>query len=449
MISQEEVLLKIKNDEILNSIKEVFAGKKVWLVGGFIRDLFLGKTSFDRDIVCLENSRELAQSIAQKLNGSFVELDLENEIYRVVLEDKKTYFDVSLALENDIKKDSQRRDFNVNSIFYDFESEIFLDLRGGILDIENKIISTSDLKNLEDDPLRMLRAFRFASILGFKIDCEILNFIKENYKLIKNVAQERVSYEFLKLFEGDSFGVAILDMDECGLLSQILPFVDEIKKIPPNTHHHLNLFNHCLESAKTIRIKNPLLRFATFCHDVGKPQTHTIEPTGRHRFIGHDDVGSKIIKPILAELKFSKKQIEYVSKMIKYHIYPSALMADENVCDNAKIRFIRKLDPHVEDILELARADRLCARGPMVDDEMVEKNLKSLEELHKFYLEVKPRMIELPKLLDGNEIMKKFNLKPSPKLGEVLDALKEAQIEGKVSTKEGALEFVANICKDM
>ena len=440
---------KILDDLLIKEISPLFLNKKVWLVGGFIRDLFFNEISDDRDIVCIGSSCDLAKQIAHKLNGTFVELDCENEIYRVVLEDKKTYFDVSRALNDDIMLDANRRDFNINSIFFDFNSKEFFDPRNGIGDLEDKIIRTCDLKNIEDDPLRMLRAFRFQSLFGYEIENELLEFIKSNYKSIQKSAKERVNVELLKLFGGKFAKQALINMDKTGLLEEILPFVTQIKKIPKNTHHHLDLFHHCLETMDKIRLDKPILKLAAFCHDIGKPSTHKIEESGRHRFIGHDEVGSKLVIPILNDLKFSKKQVEYVSNMVKYHIYPSALMCDSNVNDKAKIRFIRKLEPNVEDIIELARADRLSARGPMVSDEMVEDNLAKLRELMEFYEEIKPKLKELPKLLDGKEIMKILNISPSPFLGEVIDALKDEQLSGRISSREEAEIFIKNFCKEM
>ena len=448
MKSLEFVKEKIKTDTVLNKIKNVLNGSKAYLVGGFIRDLFLSIESFDRDIVVLKDAGKIAQDVANSLCGTFIELDCENEIYRVVLEDKKNYFDISTALENDILKDAKRRDFTLNSIMYDLQNESFFDPLDGILALENGVLKCVDVKNLWDDPLRMLRAFRFAAVYDFKIEDDIFEFIKKHKKLIKNVARERINQELMKLFGGEFCAQALLLADKADFLCEIFPFVVEIKKIPPNSHHHLDLFHHSIETMRTIRLNKPLLKLAAFCHDIGKPKTHTIEPCGRHRFIGHDEVGSKLIVPILEDLKFSKKQIEYVSLMIKSHIYPSALMNGQNVQDKAKIRFIKKLEPYVEDIIELARADRLCAKGPAVDDEMVRKNLENLNELLNFYKKIKPKMENLPKLLDGREIMELLNIKPSPKLGKIIDALNEAQLEGKVQTKEEAKSFIIVLYKE-
>ena len=442
MKSREYVENQIRTHFTLNEILDLLIKSQALLVGGFIRDLFFGCTSYDMDIVCPENSRALALEIAQKLEGTFIELDCENEIYRVVLKDKTTCFDISTALEGDILKDAKRRDFTLNSIFYDFKNGCLFDPCAGADDLAAGILKTADMKNLFDDPLRMLRVFRFEALYDFRVQDEILEFVKKNHKLINNVAKERINQELLKLFGGKYAPEALFKADECGLLEEIFPFVKEIKKIPKNTHHHLDLFHHSIETMRQIRLDNPLLKLAAFCHDIGKPQTHTIEPSGRHRFIGHDDLGSKLVRPILKELKFSKKQIDYVSLMIKNHIYPSALMSAPVVQDKAKVRFVRKLYPYVEDIIELARADRLSARGPMVSDDMVSENLKNLEELKEFYYKIKPTLEVMPKLLDGREIMEILGIGPSKKLGKIIEALKEAQIEGRIKTKEEAEMFV-------
>lgn len=453
MNSVHDVENIIKSDIQINKIKDILEKYDCFLVGGCIRDYFLSKTTPDRDIVTLGSSCDLALDIAQKTGGTFIELDSENQIYRVVLQDKIAYFDISHALEDDILKDAKRRDFTLNSIFYNFKEQKIFDPCDGVDSLLKNVLKTHSLKNFDDDPLRMLRVFRFIAQYNFNLDDEILNYIEQEKKNIEKCAKERVNQELVKLFGGKYAPEALLLADDCKFLSEIFPFVDEIKKIPPNTHHHLDLFHHCIETMRTVHTNNPMLKLAAFCHDIGKPKTHTIEPSGRHRFIGHDKVGAELIKPILANLKFSKKQIEYISLMVANHIYPSALMSGEDVQEKAMIRFIRKLNPYIEDIIELARADRLCARGPLVSDEMVENNLNNLDKLYNFYLKIKPRLEALPKLLDGREIMENLNIKPSPVLGKIINALEEEQIEGRIKTKEEAEKFVnewfAQNCKDM
>ena len=431
-------------DSLIEKIKPYIKNYDAYLVGGYLRDLLSGEISPDRDIaIKCDNLAKLTKKIADELNGSFVELDSVNEIYRVVF--GEDYIDFAKLLNNNLDDDIKRRDFTINAIMYDINNEKFVDITGGKKDFEEKIIRTYKISNLSDDPLRTLRAIRFQAKFGFRIDDEIVNFIKENNSLILNVAPERVHQELIKTFEGKFLINALFSMDETGLLDVIFPFFKDIKKIPSNSHHHLDLFHHLIETTRNIRINKPELKLAAFIHDLAKPDCWTIEPeTGRHRFIGHDELGAKKVVPFLKKLKFSNKEIEYISKMVQFHIYPSALMKDENVTERAIIRFIRKIGDDTLDLLELARADRLSARGPAVSDEMIEVNLSNLEKLKEKYFEISPKLKEMPKLVDGNEIMQILNLKPSPKLKEIIDEIKELQLEGKINNKEEAINFLKN-----
>ena len=271
----------------------------------------------------------------------------------------------------------------------------------------------------------------------------------------------------MHLFSGEYTSQTLKAMDEIGLLEKIFPVVNELKQIPQNSHHHLRLLEHSIETVRNIgeiyktsldKVKEHLdrvdfggysrlahLKLAGFLHDIGKFSTWTIEEdTDRHRFIKHDDVGAKLVVPILKKLSFSNKQIDYISCMIKNHIYPAALMTAPDVNEKAMMRYIRKMEDNSLDEIVLAKADRLSARGPVITDEMVESNINALTHLQNFYLSLKDTLEPLPKLLDGNEVMKILNIKPSPKLGEIMDALHEAQINGDVVTKEHAVEFVKN-----
>ncbi len=444
---REKIKNAIENDPFLRVLKEKLKDCDAFLAGGYIRDLAISSTpSLDRDIVLFNcDTENVARKIADDIGAAFVELDSENKIYRIVLNENCA--DIAQGLNNSVTDDIQRRDFCINSIFYDLKNGVFIDNSGGFDDLEKRVIKTFDIKNLEDDPLRMLRAFRFKSQLGFRVDNGVIKYVKENGKKLDSVAKERVNQEILKMFEGKYLPETLLDMHEAGFLEVVFPFIKNIKKIPKNTHHHLDLVHHSIETVKNIRYKKPLLKLAAFYHDIGKPLCWTIEPdTGRHRFIGHDEKGAELVKKELSELKFSKKQIEYVSKMVKNHIYPSSLMSTpEGASNKAMARFIRKIHPDVEDLTELARADRLSARGEAVSDDMVQKNLENLEKLLAYYNSVKEGLKELPKLLDGREIMKILNIQATPKLGAIINELKEAQIAGTVKTKEEAIRFVQNL----
>ena len=453
--------MNIKDDFILSQINEGY------LVGGSVRDFLMGKGfSLDRDIA-IKNAENFAQKLAKQFDATFIVLDEENKIFRLVLKDKINYLDISEIQGNSIEEDLLRRDFTINAIAYDLKEEKFLDTTDGIKDIETKTLSHIKDENFSDDPLRVLRAFRFQAVTGFEFSEGLKLAIEKFIPLAMNPAKERIMYEIMKLFGGNFASKSLLMMDDYGLLETIFPNVVEMKKVTPNTHHHLDLFHHVVETVRNIEelylngtkdIQEHLdqtdfggfprinhLKVAGFLHDLGKFSTWTIEESGRHRFIKHDDVGAKMCQPLLKDLKFSKKQIEYISTMIKNHIYPSNVIVAPDLNEKVMMRYLRKMGADVIDNIILAKADRLSARGPAITDEIVKENLDGLDKLLKFYLEKKETLKPLPKLLDGFEVMQIMNIKQSPLLGKILNELKEAQINGDVVTKEDAIEFVKKV----
>ena len=450
--------MNIKDDFILSQIDEGY------LVGGSVRDFLMGKSFTDRDISII-GALDFAKKIAEKFDATLVTLDTDNNIYRVVLPDKINYLDISELQGCTIEEDLKRRDFTINAIAYDLKNDKFIDITGGRHDLDCKILRHIKDENFLNDPLRVLRAFRFLSVTGFEPSKELLTSIDTYKSLLTKPSKERVSYELMKLFGGSYAAKTLLLMDKFNILEQFFPLVSDMKKIPPNTHHHLDLFHHTVETVRNIedlylncsnaekehldkvdfggfaRINH--LKLAGFLHDIGKYSTWTIEEdTGRHRFIKHDDVGSKMCGPLLKSLKFSKKQIEYISKMIKTHIYPSNVISAPDLSEKVMMRYLRKMDEDVIDNIMLAKADRLSARGVEITDSVVKSNIDGLNKLLKFYLEKRDTMQPLPKLLNGYEVMKLKNISQSPKLGEIVKALHEAQINGDVLTKEDAIEFV-------
>ena len=454
--------MNIKDDFILSQINEGY------LVGGSVRDALMGKRSVDRDIA-IKDAEVFAKKMAEKFGATFIVLDPEYKIYRLVLEDKINYLDISEIQGGvNIEDDLERRDFAMNAIAINLSNGEIIDPYNGQEDIKNKVIRHIKDSNFEEDPLRILRAFRFASTTGFEISEETKKSINKYKHLLFAPAKERINYELMKLFGGVKCSKTLLVMDEFGILEDIFPYVKEMKKVPPNTHHHLDLFHHVVETVRnieelylnaTVEEKEHLdsvdfggfprishLKLAGFLHDIGKYSTWTIEEdTGRHRFIKHDDVGAKMCVPYLREMKFSKKQIEYISSMIKNHIYPSNVIDAPDLNEKVKMRYLRKMGANVIDNIILAKADRLSARGEAITEEIVEANLNGLDSLLIFYFEKRETLKPLPKLLDGIEIMEIKGIKQSPELGKIINALKEAQLNGDIVTKEDAIDFVNSL----
>ena len=461
------ITTKIKSDAILQKISQSF-NNDVWLVGGTVRDYFMDIESHDRDLIVTDVDAEIfAKKTAELLNATFITLDDKNKIYRLVMPDKINYLDITNPIENSIESDLMRRDLTMNSIAMNIKTYEILDITGGITDIKNRCINYILEENFKDDPLRLLRVYRFQAIYGFDISSETVNAVCKYANLINKPAIERINYEIMRLFSGKYAHIALQNMDKTWILEKIFPFVKELKQVPPNSHHHLDLFNHSIEVVKQIQkiyensssdTKKHLekidfgghsrlayLKLAGFMHDIGKFSTWTIEEGNRHRFIKHDDVGSKMSIKILKNMHFSNKQIDYISSMIKNHIYPSSVMSAENITDKIMMRFVRKMEENAIDVITLAKADRLSARGPEITDIIVENNINNLNELLNFYLDKKETLKPLPKLLSGNDVMNILNIKPSQRLGQVMNALHEAQISGDINTVDEAITFIKSI----
>lgn len=462
-----KIINKINDDELLNLIRNNFS-EEIYLVGGSVRDFAMDKTSLDRDlIVAGVDARDFAIRIAEFFNAVFVPLDEVNRIYRVVLPDKINYFDITNPVEGSIDKDLARRDLTVNAVAVNLSTMEILDKFNGLNDILNKQLNSVSEKNFIDDPLRILRAFRFMSVLGFKMSDELMCIIKKHINLLNLPAVERINYELLKLFGGNFAYDTLLSLDNTGGLEVLFPFVSELKRVPPNTHHHLDLFYHSLETVRQIQLlylnaenevqshleevsfgahpRLAFLKLAGFMHDIGKFSTWSIEEeTGRHRFIKHDDAGAKLAVPFLKKMNFSNKQIDYLTSMIKNHMYPSQVISAPELNEKVMMRYVRKMEDNSIDVIILAMADRFSALGEAVTEDMVNQNISGLQNLMNFYISVKDSLEPLPKLLTGNEIMSLLNIKPSPLLGKIITALHDAQLSGDVMTKEHAIDFVMN-----
>ena len=456
--------MSLENNYVYNLLKQ--NKHKLYLVGGAVRDYLMKKDTHDYDIIVEDiSAKDFCEEFSKDNEvATVITLDEVNNIYRIVMPDKINYIDVTNPINNSLKDDLNRRDLTINALAIDIKTEELIDLSGGKQDIKNGVIRAISEENFIDDPLRMIRAFRFASVLGFEIDKNTKSIIKKHSGLILKPAIERINCEILKLFGGENAHQILLEMDKAGLIDILFPIMLDVKKVPSNTHHHLDLFNHSIETVKQIQqiyessgkeVKEHLeridfggdtrlahLKFAGFLHDIGKFSTWTIEDDGRHRFIRHDEIGEEIAKAILKKSKFSKKQIEYICQMIRHHMYPSSVISAPNLSDKIYMRYVRKAGDNAIDMITIAKADRLSALGPMVTKEMVEDNINGLNKLQDFYIKIKPTLKPIPKLLSGNDIMKILNIKPSKELGKILSDLNEAQLEGKVNTKEEAIEFV-------
>lgn len=477
-----ELNLPIKVKELLNIL-----GKEkndIYLIGGFVRDLILGNLSYDLDFIVVDKSAiKLSKELASKLDGNWFLLDELTETTRLVLKDEnsKSYtFDFTPVIKANLEGDFARRDFTINALAINLKDpETLIDKFSGLDDLKQRKIKAIKLNNLLDDPLRFIRAFRFATLLQGEIEKETLLFINKNLSSFNDsVSSERISHELWKMLDSDSSFKYIKQMSEVGLLEKIIPELTPMRKVTPNDFHHLWLYDHSIELIKTFEEnfsklptwlkeelnkpfglldlpkKKAVTKLGCILHDVGKPKTweiKNIDGKEKHTFYGHDKLGAEITSQISERLKFSSSIQSTLSKLIQYHLRPFQLSQDSApISERALYRFFRDVGDDTLLLLSLAMADLYATCGPKITREDLEKGEKLILFLfdaydkHKTKEEIK---LKKPKLLDGNEIMELTGLKPTPKLGEIVKELDEAIAIGEVSTKEEAKKWVKNKLK--
>jgi len=496
-----EKLLKL----LLNFIDK--SNRKVFLVGGSLRDLLLGRETKDFDLVPEGDAERFARNFASEVGGSFVLLDEKNKIYRVVKQkisrkQGKQIFnlDFSQMHGKKIKEDLLLRDFTIDAMAVRLDEikgkpgilrrpkllrKLIVDPSGGIEDLEKKVVRRTSGKIFDDDPLRLLRGYRLAATLEFAIEKKTEGKIKQKVNLIKRVARERIRDELFKILSAPQSHRYFRRLYRIGLLDRIVPEIEIMKKRPENYYHREGLWGHSLETLKSLeeilanlvelfprmygKIKGhldekisgeverrSLLKWAAIFHDIGKPKTVKREE-GRVRFFGHEEAGTSLVMEIMQRLKFSNKAIKIVQKTVEHHMRPGNLSEAPRLTDRAIHRFFGDLSEEGVDTLLLSLADRysyrkiLPERNKKLAIEISRKSLRKHEQivkkmLNKYYYH-KERILPKP-LVRGDDIMESFNLPQGPLIGKLLKIVEEAQVGGKLTNREEALQFLKKILEE-
>lgn len=470
-------------EKLIKTVVGCSKGYEVYGVGGFARDLLLKRKHNDIDLAVNKDAGKFAKKTAKALNAKLIILDDINKIYRIILKSGEAVaanIDISLFDGKTIEADLKNRDFTVNAAAFDikdfgnFKKKMIFADKKCLADLKSKTINTASKSAFKKDPLRMLRAFRFASELNFKISAETLKQIKLNAKLIKKVAPERIKNEFFRILAvPDSSGV-LKTMDKSGLLSEMFSEIIKMKKAPRKYYYHPGgLFQHSFETMEAVEniinnlkkyfpdnfkelkehfagqgvysenvTKANLLKFAALFHDSAKPETAKKEGS-KMRFFGHEEQGAEKIEEMMKTLKMGKKEISNAKFLVENHMRPSTLTKNNVVTNKAALKFYRDIGDNTPDLLVLSMADWHSYKKLKV---FSAKELKMQEKSVRFliseYYELKNAK-PLPKLIDGNIIMKEFKLKPGPWLGDLLEAVTEAQQEGRISDKKEALKLIS------
>lgn len=453
-----------KNLKLFKLISDVAEknNQTAYIVGGYVRDLLMKRQMpTDIDFVTESSGIDLAKNIAQEINPKLKVsvfktygtamfkhngLDLEFVGAR-----KESYSEDSRkpSVETGTLEDDQkRRDFTINAMAISLNKENFSELIDpfhGQEDLQNKILRTplEPLQTYSDDPLRMMRAVRFASTLDFKIEENSLNAIKQEAERIRIVSMERIMVEFNKIMLSEKPSIGLKLLEETGLLKYILPELIALKGIEEiEGQTHKDNFYHTLEVVDNIskKTENLWLRWSALLHDIGKAPTKSfVEGTG-WTFHGHEFLGSKMAKTLFQRLKLPLgNDLKYVQKMVKLSSRPIALVTDD-ASDSALRRLLFDAGEDLEDLFTLCKADITTKNSKKQEKftknfEYVAQKIKEVEE--------KDQVRNFQPPITGEEIMEMFNIQPGREIGILKEKVKEAILEGEIANdKEDARNFV-------
>jgi len=438
---------------------------ETYIVGGFVRDLILKREGKDIDFLIVGDVMSYAQSFANQLGikdivvyktfgtAHFVYDGLNFEFVAARKESYKRSSRKPDVTEGTFLDDISRRDFTINTLAVSLMKSSFgevIDHFNGLADIENKLIKTPlDPKiTFDDDPLRIMRAFRFASQLGFSVDDLVMKAAEELRDRLEIVSQERKTDEFLKILKSTKPSIGLKLLQHTHVMQVIFPEIYQMVGVEQREeYHHKDVFYHTLEVLDNISLKTEdvWLRFAALVHDIAKPRTKKfVEGTG-WTFHGHEELGARMMKSIFKRMKLPLGKLEYVEKLVRLHLRPIALVSDE-VTDSAIRRLIVAADEDLDDLITLCRAD-ITSKNP----EKVERYLQNYEIVVKKVLEVKEkdklRAFQSP--VSGEVIMQVCKISPSKKVGEIKTAIEEAILDGIIGNSyEEAYEYLLKIKDD-
>ncbi len=442
-------------------------GVEAFVIGGFVRDLFLNRESKDIDVVTLGKGIELAELVHQQLPDSYLSVfknfgtaqvkfhDLEIEFVGARKESYNHNSRKPTVETGSLKDDQDRRDFTINALAIGLTEANFgklLDPFNGVLDIERKIIKTPLQPDItySDDPLRMLRAIRFATQLGFTIEEKSFEAITKNKKRIDIVSKERIADELNKIILSPIPSVGFKLLFDCGLLHLIFPEMVKLYGVETvNGKSHKDNFYHTLEVLDNVSkmSDNLWLRWAAILHDIAKPNTKRFEPDHGWTFHGHEDKGARMVPKIFENLRLPlNEKMKYVQKLVLLHLRPIVLAKTE-ISDSAVRRVLFEAGDDVDDLMKLCQAD-ITTKNPnkvkryLQNFEIVKTKLKEIEE--------KDHIRNWQPPVSGEEIMSLFNLPPSKTVGDLKNALKDAILDGVISNdKAEALIFLSAKMKEI
>jgi poly(A) polymerase len=446
--------------------------RKAWIVGGAVRDILLGETPLDLDIIAADNALQYARELAIRLGTRPIKLGKDPlSIYRIV--SPEYVFDVADLNGSSIKQDLYQRDFCINAIAWELPEGHMIDCTNGLRDIEKRTIRMVADTTFKNDPIRLLRAFRFACTLNFQIEKNTLAAIKKEAHLIKTTAAERIQTELLKILNTPICTETIGAMKKTGVLENILPEVTELERCHQNHHHDFDAYHHTIFALsalekflgdpnlifkqkqtllKTAKFTHQpeLLKLALLLHDIGKPTSRTIASDGRVHFYDHEIKSALMADQVSRRLALSNVQRTYITSIIQYHLYPMLLFLENqkgHPTQRASIKLFRKTKTVSPDLFLHATADFAAKRLSSDPIKPVSNFIRFIQKLLDDYHIYVESALKGPPLLSGKDLIKEFGLTPSPLFKIILDRIEEGHLTGQLGTKVDAIRWTKSFLK--
>ena len=454
----QEDLIRLLDKKIFRLISETAdaEGMECYVVGGYVRDLFLERPSQDIDVVTVGSGIKLARALANRLgtgahlsvfsNFGTAQVKWHGHEVEFVGARRESYSHDSrkpVVEDGTLEDDQNRRDFTINAMAVCLNKARFgelVDPFDGLWDMEDRLIRTplDPDTTFSDDPLRMMRCIRFATQLNFQIDEETFDALARNKERISIISRERIADELNKIMMTSTPSKGFVEMERCGLLPLVLPELAALEGVTKmNGRAHKDNFYHTLEVLDNVcrRSDNVWLRWAALLHDIGKPRTKRFDPVAGWTFHNHDFVGMKMVPGIFRKMKLPMdERMKYVQKLVGLHMRP-IVIADEEVTDSAVRRLLFEAGNDIEDLMALCEAD-ITSKNAMRKQRFLD-NFKLVRE-KLVDLEERDRIRNFQPPVTGEEIMEVFGLQPCREVGVLKTAIKDAILDGVVPNEHDA-----------